>query len=280
MSSCHLRKHISPKCPFYIPKSTRRRQLHHLPQLTHHDHFCAHGVGKMLSPSSYDYAWTSYQSYILSILNQMTVDTPQEYRMTKDILLTFARDPAAASLFNHASAAWSNHQFFSALSPEPTKPSPRLIEVLERSFGSMESLRATMIATANAMFGPGYVWLVKRRDTSISVDDTVRTPFALLTTYIAGSPLPGAHYRKQEADTNTALKAGSFGPQSGMGPKVAPGGANIEVMLGVNTWQHVWLRDYGFGGKKRYLENWWDCVDWKIVEQNAQLDTGSRKRGL
>ena len=136
-----------------------------------------------------------------------------------------------------------------------------------------------MIATANAMFGPGYVWLVRRRDIpSLTANSSMQTPLALLTTYIAGSPLPGAHYRKQDLDTNTALRAGSHGPLSGLGPKVAPGGANVEVMLGVNTWQHVWLRDYGFGGKKRYLENWWDCIDWKVVEENAQLETGARRR--
>lgn len=194
----------------------------------------------------------------------------------KDILITYARDPAAASLFNHASMAWNNHQFFATLSPSPTPPSTQLVSVLSKSFGnenSLENLRATMIATANAMFGPGFVWLVKRRAESLA---RTNPEFAILTTYIAGSPLPGAHYRKQEQDSNTALRAGSFGAMSGQGPKIAPGGANIEVMLGVNTWQHVWLRDYGFGGKKQYLENWWDSVDWKVVEDNAQLEQRRR----
>lgn len=63
-----------------------------------------------------------------------------------------------------------------------------------------------------------------------------------------------------------------------MGPKIAPGGANVEVCLGVNVWQHVWLRDYGFGGKKEFLERWWDSVDWKVVEDNAQLDAPGRGR--
>jgi Fe-Mn family superoxide dismutase len=264
--------------------------------LTHDQHFTEHGVGEMLSAGSYNYAWTSYQSYILQCLNKMTdgtfspstsipsspnpstTGTPQEFRLTKDILITYARDPAAASLFNHASMAWNNHQFFSTLSPNPTPPSQHLTTLLSKSFGndnSLENLRATMIATANAMFGPGFVWLVKRRTEAIS---SKNPEFAILTTYLAGSPLPGAHYRKQEQDTNTALRAGSWGPMSGQGPKIAPGGANIEVLLGVNTWQHVWLRDYGFGGKKRYLENWWESVDWRVVEDNAQMEV-QRKGG-
>ena len=231
----------------------------------------------MLTPASYEYAWTSYQSYILSILNQMTSGTPLEFRLTKDILISYARDPDKGSLFNHASMAWNNHQFFSTLSPDPTPMSPRLSKQLSESFGSIPDLRATFIATANAMFGPGFVWLVKRND-GVARDHNVRPTFAILTTYLAGSPLPGAHYRKQELDTNTALRAGSHGPLSGTGPKIAPGGANIDVVLGVNTWQHVWLRDYGFAGKKDFLERWWDSVDWKVVEDNAQLDPLARTK--
>ena len=221
----------------------------------------------MLTPSSYEYAYSSYQNYLLQCLNQLTAGTPLENSLTKNIVANYARDPAAASLFNHASMAFNNHHFFSTLSPDPIGPSRNFHRLLSASFGSFESLRATMIATANAMFGPGYVWLVRRREKL----GRRESDFALLTTYIAGSPLPQAHYRKQEQDYNTAMLAGSFGPSSGAGPKLAPGGADIEVALGVSTWQHVWLRDYGFGGRKEYLENWWESVDWGVVESNAQL---------
>lgn len=125
------------------------------------------------------------------------------------------------------------------------------------------------------MFGPGFVWLVKRDNYNSNTLDT--TELAILTTYLAGSPLPRAHYRKQEQDMNTELQAGAFGPRSGKDPKMAPGGAMIELMLCVNTWQHVWFHDYGFGGKMEYLERWWDSVDWDIVERNGQFDSMARK---
>ena len=37
----------------------------------------------------------------------------------------------------------------------------------------------------------------------------------------------------------------------------------------VSTWEHVWLRDWGVGGKAAFLDAWWDRIDWGIVEQNA-----------
>jgi len=58
------------------------------------------------------------------------------------------------------------------------------------------------------------------------------------------------------------------------GKRLTPGGQEVEVLLGVNTWEHVWLRDYGVGGKREYLERWWDVVDWGVVEE--RLDEGLR----
>ncbi|KAK4693590.1 superoxide dismutase, Fe-Mn family, partial [Lecanoromycetidae sp. Uapishka_2] len=254
----------------YNPKSQRRR-LHRVAQLTHDNHFGEHGVGKMLTPSSYDYAWTEYQGYIVQRLNSMTADTKDDKRPTKDILIEYARNPAFASLFNHASMAWNNHCFFSTLSPNPAPMSPFLTEKINRSFSSVESLRETFIATANAMFGPGFVWLVKRNTVRASGAQDL-PELAILTTYLAGSPWPQAHYRAQESDTNTNLQAGAWGAKSGKAEKIAPGGTNIHIMMCVNTWQHVWLRDYGFGGKKRFLANWWDTIDWDVVERNAEFE--------
>ncbi|KAL8965366.1 MAG: hypothetical protein Q9183_003887 [Haloplaca sp. 2 TL-2023] len=179
----------------------------------------------------------------------------------------------------------------------------------------MASLRAHFLATADCMFGPGYVWLVKRRENT-SMNDQMR--LSILATYNAGSPYPGAHFRQQPLDMNTAstgvtnnmsvdqyalmmkdeegkvdqyLKpyasglgtgnpnqpaargvAGSFGPHSNTyqntalyPPESAPGGAQLEVLLCVSTWEHVWLRDWGIAGKRKFLEAWWDKIDWEIV---------------
>ena len=148
--------------------------------------------------------------------------------------------------------------------------SPLLTSKINESFSSPESLRETFIATANAMFGPGFVWLVRHKDRNAHLKDN---ELSILTTYLAGSPLPGAHYRRQEQDSNTMMAAGSFGSSAlfaGKESKLAYGGAAIDVLLGVNTWQHVWLMDWGVGGKKEFLENWWETIDWNVVEKRWQ----------
>ncbi|KAL8843519.1 MAG: hypothetical protein Q9170_000023 [Blastenia crenularia] len=313
------------KC-LYAPKTQRRRK-HEVPLLTHGATFEREGIPDVLSPDGYNIAWRDYQQFLVDKLNQLTarmynlnsfnvahnitdinrviIETREENTPTKDLLLKYARDPGHAALFNYASAAHNNHFFFSTL--------------IDSSFSSLPTLRSHFLSTADSMFGPGYVWLVKRTQPTLNE----QMQLSILATYNAGSPYPGAHFRLQPLDMNTAntgvtadmspveyarmmkgekgaypvderLKpyatglgtgnpnspiqavnqgtAGAFGAYSPtnqnstlFSQKRAPGGASLEVLLGVSTWQHVWLRDWGIAGKRRFLEAWWEKIDWEVV---------------
>lgn len=215
---------------------------------------------------------------------------------TRQIISKTAREPSHAPLFNYASMAHNTHFFFENLKAaeepqadgtEAANPIPeKLKTALESSFSSMETLRLEMTTIANSMFGPGFVWLVKIRKLN---------EFRILTTYLAGSPYPDAHWRRQPIDNNTtegpasAEKTGfasEFFQRSALGAgadngsqwakNLAPGGIDVTPVLCLNTWEHVWLRDYGigaggYGGKRVYVENWWRCINWERVMELAQL---------
>jgi len=187
--------------------------------------------------------------------------------------------------------AHNNHFFFKHLSPTPVEVPQNLQTNLELSFGSMETLRKEMTITAASMFGPGFVWLVKTSHPGLPVG------FKLLATYGAGSPYPAAHWRQQSVDMNTAagtrnldgIAAGrdylartAYGAgktNNGVGSKVAhaPGGTDLLPILCLNTWEHVWLWDYGFGvgqqtgGKLAYAEKWWTMINWELVHKEANV---------
>lgn len=162
---------------------------------------------------------------------------------------------------------------------------PELNKYIDNSFSSIESLRTSFLATADGMFGPGFVWLVKKSNNEL----------AILTTYIAGTPYPGANSRRQPVDMNNvtgllpsarpfvlhqhtkaintivrdhseyAGYAGSFGEASEQASQWVAGGADIEPLLAVSTWEHTFLPDWGAGGKREFLEKWWDEIDWDVV---------------
>ncbi|KAI4130783.1 MAG: hypothetical protein LQ338_001555 [Usnochroma carphineum] len=315
------------KC-LYAPK-TQRRQKHEVPLLTHGAFFERQGVPDVLSPEGYETAWLQYQQFLVDKLNQLTGQTTEENTPTKDLLLKYARDPSHAALFNYASAAHNNHFFFSTLSPEPIPIPTPLLSQINSSFSSLPSLRSHFLSTASSMFGPGYVWLVKRAQPTLNES----MKLAILATYNAGSPYPGAHFRLQPLDVNTANTgvtgdmsanqyarmmrgeegaahanderlrpyaqgmgtgqpnagppamnkgtAGAFGMYSKNSSQLferkAPGGALVEVLLGVSTWEHVWLRDWGVAGKRRFLEAWWEKIDWEVVFERSGF--GQERRG-
>ncbi|KAI9714512.1 MAG: hypothetical protein M1820_000473 [Bogoriella megaspora] len=248
------------------------------------------GVGELLDPISFKTAWTDYQGLMVQKINDLVVGTPEESKTTQQLLIAHARDPLQAALFNYASMAHNNHHFFEAIttSPNPSQPrsttgdggpslprgmTPDLLAPLTASFGSLETFRSEFLATAEAMFGPGFVWLVNKGGN-----------FYILNTYLAGSPYADAHTRMQSVDMNTqnvgsagGLTAadwrrqtevqnnpGSFG--NFIEAHRRPGGIQVQPVLCVNTWQHVWLPQYGVFGKREYLERWWEHVNWGIVE--------------
>ncbi|KHJ31750.1 putative fe superoxide dismutase [Erysiphe necator] len=255
-----------------------------LPQLSGLNH-----IPQFLSRVAFEISWNHYQSYSLENLQRLLKVSDCSSKNPKDIAIQYARDPTNASIFNYASFAHNNHFFFESIDEGTTSPesmNEKLRLQLIKSFGSIETLKSEMLFTASAMFGPGFVWLVKDFENN----------YFVLATYLAGSPYPQANFRQQPADlknispekapevmsdalrnkyTGQAMNSvGRFGKLS-KGPRIPCGGPETLVpILCVNVWQHVFLPDYGIrpsinGGKPRYLENWWKKINWKVVSQRA-----------
>lgn len=116
-------------------------------------------------------------------------------------------------------------------------------------------MKTEILATAEAMFGCGWVWLV--------LDHGKR--LRILCTYNAGTPY-GEAYRRQDTDKNTGEKLGSPDYMFATRNAVRGSGAQyILPLLNVNCWEHAWITDYGVLGKRDYLENWWNSVNWDVV---------------
>ncbi|KAK8049765.1 hypothetical protein PG994_011495 [Apiospora phragmitis] len=259
------------------PLLMQRRSLHRVPT----SEFSARGVPGLLSPDGFHLAYTEYMQLLVDKLNALVGGTEMEFKSPKPL-----EKPSFAPTFNYASMLHNNSFFFGGLNSSPNdKPmSVRLQKELEDEFGSIETLQREMLVTASAMFGPGFVWLVKNGKSS---------NYRVLTTYLAGSPYASAHWRRQGLDMNTVEgptsteKSGAAGEwtartQLGAGASngtrwknTAPGGIDVIPLLCVSTWEHVYLRDYGVAGKRQFLANWWNTIDWTKVSDRAQLENKS-----
>ncbi|KAI2466618.1 manganese and iron superoxide dismutase [Annulohypoxylon bovei var. microspora] len=282
-----------------IPRATRLwrqpisfRQIHSAPTLGQFNP--EEGVPGLLSPGGFDLAWTQYMNFIIGKLNTMIAEDEFEQQTPLSIVKATAREPSQAHIFNYASMAYNNHFFFENLAKvnpgaegEPTGEDRipiKLRVMLTKQFSSIQTLRREFLSTAMGMFGPGFVWLVKPAQS-----DQLR----ILPTYLAGTPFTAGHWRRQGVDMNTQGPASRevvdgwmSRRQTGVGAdigskfldqsQVAPGGTDVIPLLCLNTWEHVWLRDYGIGagdvgGKRQFVKSWWEVINWDKVEDRANL---------
>lgn len=254
------------------------------------------GIKGLYSPKGLDVAWFQYQSYLVDRLNQLIKDDPTLSSMQSAFQIAEATKsiPELAEINHYASQAYNNEFFFSALkdsvNPDATFGSgnPRKVDIsteirnsppmmepsesndyysssasrssssrdalassMKDSFDSAVSFRELLINRANAIFGNGHAWLVQ------SAEGSRRSDLFVVNTYNAGTPFP-----KHDNEAGAA-KAGSSGMVMDVNdftrsPKLIP-------LLNVSVWQHSYLVDYGVAGKRQYLENLFDCIDWEVV---------------
>ncbi|KAF2015744.1 Fe superoxide dismutase-like protein [Aaosphaeria arxii CBS 175.79] len=253
------------------------RYIHRRATLANHEQLSKNGIPGLFSPKGFSIAYDQYQQHITDELNATTSGTPFENKDVKDLVIEWSRNPTTAYGFNVASMAYNNHFFFSGISKDPnvqSTPPSELATAINNNFSSFESLREEFLATADAMFGPGFVWLVQTNDTSLR-------PLRILPTYLAGTPISGAHYRRQSHDLNTHSaesfqqlnNVGTFGQAAKQDnrPKKPLGGIDVVPLLCVSTWEHAWLHDYGVKGKSKYLQAWWNKIDWNTVSSLGQF---------
>ncbi|KAK8020713.1 hypothetical protein PG990_005851 [Apiospora arundinis] len=261
----------------------QRRSLHQVPIP---EFSSAQGIPKLLSPDGFHLAYTDYMQLLVDKLNALVGVIPRhrdgDEKPVPDPPTNCARTLDGPNLQLRFHAAQQRFLFRGLNSSETDKPmSSRLQKQLEDSFGSIETLQREMLVTASAMFGPGFVWLVKNAKTN---------NYRVLATYLAGSPYSSAHWRRQGVDMNTVEgpasteKSGAaqeyiartqLGAGAANGTRwknTAPGGIDVIPLLCVSTWEHVYLRDYGVAGKKQFLENWWNRIDWTKVSDRAQIE--------
>ncbi|KAL7511463.1 hypothetical protein ACHAXN_008450 [Cyclotella atomus] len=129
-----------------------------------------------------------------------------------------------------------NHAFFwDEMAPpdeaKKTKPSSELEAMINKSFGSMDEMKAAFEARAapGALFGSGWVWVCVNQ-----AGDELK---------LVGTPNQDNPLMKGVAD---------------------------EVMfpiLGLDVWEHAYYLKYQ-NRRPEYVSNWWNVVNWNKVSEN------------
>jgi Fe-Mn family superoxide dismutase len=263
----------------------RARSIHTVPEMSHLDR--KRGIPGLFSPQGLDVAWFQYQEYLVKQLNDLSREIPEDLSAF-ELMRQTAESPELQTLNFYASQVYSNQFFFESLkdSIDPDavvgKPDPQdrhvdistdvlnsaldghpedmksrshqLSHVITESFDSVISFRELIINRANAIFGNGYVWLLLLSEREAK----------LVNTYNWGTPFSHLKLSEQENIPDNSIRSFS---RSSFEQDTSYEVTKPLPLLSVNVWQHTYLTDYGVAGKRRFLENYFNCIDWSMVRK-------------
>lgn len=213
--------------------------------------------------------------------------------------------------FNSASALYNLNMFFSSLKPNVHNTiavqernslldtpnyqnlllhSPNdsvLMEHIIKCFGSYEEFVTNFMASANAVQGNGYTWLVMRTVDSQPGANAFRgnASLALVNTYNNGTPTTltkgqvsavGEYINKEDKVFNARAK--SEIPTLEEAQTIENFDYTCVPLFGVPSNPSFFLRDYGVFGKEQYLQNAFKCLDWDVISARFKAVMTTEKK--
>lgn len=133
---------------------------------------------------------------------------------------------------NNGGGHYNHSLFWTVLTPEKnTQPSPRLLQAIQASYGSLDSLKKLMNQAALGRFGSGWVWLSVGENKKLMVSSTPNQDNPLMDVV----------------------------PQAQRGTPV----------LGIDVWEHAYYLKYQ-NKRGEYLGNIWSVINWNEVSKQYE----------
>ncbi|MDD4869050.1 MAG: superoxide dismutase [Kiritimatiellae bacterium] len=105
-----------------------------------------------------------HQAYVDN-LNKLVAGIPMADQTLEKIAKETTGVADKIAIFNNAAQAWNHSFFWRSMKPDGGgKPAGRLLQLIEKSFGSYEKFRSDFTDAAVSQFGSGWVWLVQEED--------------------------------------------------------------------------------------------------------------------
>ena len=160
-----------------------------------------------------------------------------EYNLMKLSYELEGIDFGPIKFFQNAAQVW-NHNFFWASMAKDNKPSEKMLQLINESYGSINNLRNSFIEAGMSTFGSCWLWIV-------AID---RNVLDLMVTSNADSPkfsINSYHTVREAVEQDS----------------------DIVPLIGCDVWEHSFYPDYQ-NRKREYLTTFFDhLINWDFAEQ-------------
>jgi Fe-Mn family superoxide dismutase len=127
--------------------------------------YAADALAPKMSKQTIDLHHGKHLQTYVDNLNKMIVGTPFENSDLETIVKY-----SEGGVFNNAAQVWNHTFFFNQFSPKPqATPTGKLLEAINKSFGSFDAFKDEFTKVSLGIFGSGWSYLVKSADGSLSI---------------------------------------------------------------------------------------------------------------
>jgi superoxide dismutase, Fe-Mn family len=109
----------------------------------------------IISEETIEYHYGKHHQKYVDTLNGLIKGTNFEQKTLLEVIKT-----SSGPTFNNAAQVFNHNFYWLGLSPNDTKPSVQLQEMLEKYFGTFEGFKDEFLSHAAKNFGSGWTWLI------------------------------------------------------------------------------------------------------------------------
>ena len=145
---------------------------HKLPELT----YAKDALQPHISQETLEFHYGKHHNAYVTNLNNLIPGTEFEDMPLEDII----KKAPAGGIFNNAAQVWNHSFYWNCLNPNGGgKPTGKLLDAIEKSFGSFDDFKDKFTKSAVTNFGSGWTWLVQNSDGSLELLNTSNAGTAL-----------------------------------------------------------------------------------------------------
>jgi Fe-Mn family superoxide dismutase len=118
-----------------------------------------------VSGNTLDFHYGKHHAGYVKTLNDLVRGKPMASMSLEEVIRATAGKPEDSAVFNASAQTW-NHTFYwnGMRAGGGGKPTGRVLEQIEKSFGGYDAFREAMVKAATSQFGSGWAWLVRSGD--------------------------------------------------------------------------------------------------------------------
>ena len=148
--------------------------IHKLPELP----YAMDALQPHISKETLEFHYGKHHNAYVTNLNNLIPRTEFEDMELEDII----KKSPAGGIFNNAAQVWNHSFYWNCLSPNGGgKPEGKLLDAIEKSFGSFDEFKEKFTKSAVTNFGSGWTWLVQNSNGSLVMLNTANAGTVITT---------------------------------------------------------------------------------------------------